>query len=159
MKNFDDFTNLYSLSKTLRFELKPEGKTEKTFKDWLEELKSMEPASGTDGNLFIKDKKIKEAYLAIKPIMDKLHEQFIEMSLISEEAKKIDFSEYFEVYNSAKEKSKKKRKDEENTDEDNKEQKKNITDIENALRKKIAETYEVSGNYYSKKNRRGNKKG
>ena len=27
MKNFNDFKNLYQLSKTLRFELKPEGKT------------------------------------------------------------------------------------------------------------------------------------
>lgn len=149
--NFKQFTNLYSLSKTLRFELKPVGRTRDTFKQWLEELKNTECVVDNDSNLFVKDKKIKEAYLALKPIMDKLHEQFIDISLTSEEAKKIDFSEYFEVFNSAKEKSKKKRKDEENTDEDNKEQKKNITDIENDLRKKIAETYEVSGNYYSKK--------
>ena len=144
--NFKQFTNLYSLSKTLRFELKPVGRTRDTFKQWLEELKNTECVVDNDSNLFVKDKKIKEAYLALKPIMDKLHEQFIDISLTSEEAKKIDFSEYFEVFNSAKEKSKKKRKDEENTDEDNKEQKKNITDIENDLRKKIAETYEVSGN-------------
>ena len=94
MKTYSDFTNLYSVSKTLRFELKPIGKTKETFKQWLQEMNS----TNEEGNLFAKDKKIKDAYLAIKPIMDSLHEQFIEMSLISDEAKKIDFSEYFEAY-------------------------------------------------------------
>ena len=93
MNNSDNFTNLYSLSKTLRFELKPIGKTSETFKQWLEELKNTELVVDNDGNLFVKDKKIKDAYLVIKPIMDKLHEQFIEISLLSEEAKEIDFSD------------------------------------------------------------------
>lgn len=92
------FTNLYQVSKTLRFELKPVGKTAETFKQWLKELKNVELVVDNDGNLFAKDKNIKEAYLAIKPIMDRLHEQFIEMSLLSEEAKQIDFSDYFEAY-------------------------------------------------------------
>lgn len=94
----EQFTNLYSLSKTLRFELQPVGKTAATFKQWLEELKNVELVVDNDGNLFAKDKNIKEAYLAIKPIMDRLHEQCIEMSLLSEEAKQIDFSDYFEAY-------------------------------------------------------------
>jgi len=93
-----EFTNLYQLSKTLRFELKPIGKTTKTFQRWLEEMNKAELVGDNDGNLFLKDKKIKNAYLAIKPIMDKLHEQLIEMSLLSEEAKQIDFSVYFEAY-------------------------------------------------------------
>lgn len=90
-------TNLYQLSKTLRFELKPVGKTAETFKQWLGEMETNELAYN-DSNLLIKDKKIKDAYLTIKPIMDKLHERFIEMSLLSDEAKQIDFSEYFEAY-------------------------------------------------------------
>ena len=70
------FTNLYQLSKTLKFELKPVGKTADTFKQWLEEMEKEEHVVDNDGNLFLKDKDIKNAYLAIKPIMDNLHEQF-----------------------------------------------------------------------------------
>lgn len=123
MKTFNDLTGLYSLSKTLRFELKPVGKTEETFKQWLEEMPNNEIVVDNDGNLFQKDKNIKDAYLAIKPIMDRLHEQFIEMSLLSEKAKQIDFSEYFIKF-----------KD------------KNISsDLEKKLRREIGDTYQVAG--------------
>lgn len=123
MKTLNEFTGLYSLSKTLRFELKPVGKTEETFKQWLEEMQSNEIVVDNDGNLFLKDKKIKDAYLAIKPIMDKLHEQFIEMSLLSEKAKHIDFSEYFTKFRD-----------------------KNVSsDLEKNLRSKIGDTYQVAG--------------
>ena len=94
----EQFTNLFQLSKTLKFELKPIGKTEETFKQWLEEIQKSELDVYNDSNLFLKDKKIKDAYLAIKPIMDKLHEQFIEESLTSDLAKNIDFSEYYEAF-------------------------------------------------------------
>lgn len=130
MKKFDELTGLYSLSKTLRFELKPVGKTEETFKQWLEEMQSNELVVDCDSNLFLKDKKIKDAYLAIKPIMDNLHEQFIEMSLLSEEAKQIDFSEYFAKF---RDKSKG-----------------DLSDLEKKLRSKIGSTYQVSGDYISK---------
>lgn len=121
------FTNLYQISKTLRFELKPVGKTKETFKQWFEELKNAELIVDNDGNLFLKDKNIKEAYLTIKPIMDRLHEQFIEMSLLSEEAKQIDFSEYFEKY-----------------------QAKSVSEkLEKGLREKIGNTYNVAGRYLS----------
>lgn len=123
MKTFNDLTGLYSLSKTLRFELKPVGKTEETFKRWLEEMQNNEKVIDNDSNLFLKDKNIKDAYLAIKPIMDRLHEQFIEMSLLSEKAKQIDFSEYFIKF-----------KD------------KNISsDLEKKLRREIGDTYQVAG--------------
>lgn len=124
MKTYSDFTNLYSVSKTLRFELKPIGKTKETFKQWLQEMNS----TNEEGNLFAKDKKIKDAYLAIKPIMDSLHEQFIEMSLISDEAKKIDFSEYFEAYKNRAVKD----------------------EMEKELRKEFAKTFQVAGEYYIK---------
>ncbi len=123
MKTFNDLTGLYSLSKTLRFELKPVGKTEETFKQWLEEMPNNEKVIDNDSNLFLKDKKIKDAYLAIKPIMDRLHEQFIEMSLLSEKAKQIDFSEYFVRFID-----------------------KNISsDLEKKLRREIGDTYQVAG--------------
>lgn len=93
-EQYSDFTNLYQLSKTLRFELKPVGKTAETFKQWLSEMNN----SDKEENLFAKDKKIKNAYMVIKPIIDKLHERFIEKSLTSKEAKEIDFSPYFEAY-------------------------------------------------------------
>ena len=120
------FTNLYQLSKTLRFELKPEGKTEETFKEWLTKSEQADSDTEEFDNLILKDKRIKEAYLAIKPIMDKLHEDFIERSLSSEMAQNIDFSDY---YNSFKEKS-------------------ISAELEKKLRSKIGETYNVAGNYY-----------
>lgn len=89
-KPFDQFTNLYSLSKTLRFELKPIGKTLDTMRENLR----------YDGSLqtFFADKEIEDAYQTLKPIFDKIHEQFITESLESETAQKIDFSEYLEKY-------------------------------------------------------------
>ena len=127
MNTLHQFTNLYQVSKTLRFELRPEGKTAKTFGQWLEELNNTEQEADKDNNLFAKDQKIKDAYLAIKPIMDKLHEQFIEMSLLSEEAKNIDFSDYYEAY-----------------------QTKNVSEkLEKELREKIGNTYKVAGEYFS----------
>ena len=124
MTNFSDFTGLFSLSKTLRFELEPFGKTQETFEQWLKEMNS----TNEEGNLFAKDKKIKDAYLVIKPIMDSLHEQFIELSLTSEESRKIDFSQYFEAH-----------------------QKKDAEKFEKELRGKIGETYQVAGKHFSKK--------
>lgn len=128
MNDLNQFTGLYSLSKTLRFELQPIGKTRETFKQWLDELKNTELVVDDGGNLFLKDKQIKDAYLAIKPIMDRLHEQFIEMSLLSEEAKTIDFSDYYSAF---------------------KERGKGITDIEKRLRENIGATYNVAGNFFS----------
>ena len=127
MNDLKQFTGLYSLSKTLRFELQPIGKTKETFKRWLEELGNAEHVVDNDSNLFLEDKKIKEAYMTIKPIMDKLHEQFIEMSLLSEEAKNIDFSNYYEAYKIN-----------------------NVSDkLERGLREKLGNTYNVAGNYFS----------
>ena len=128
MNDLKQFTGLYSLSKTLRFELKPVGKTKETFKRWLDELKNTELVVDDGGNLFLKDKQIKDAYLAIKPIMDKLHEQFIEMSLLSKEARNIDFSDYYTAF---------------------KDRSKGLNDIEKKLRENIGATYNVAGNYFS----------
>jgi|BioPla2DNA2_1021312.scaffolds.fasta_scaffold01579_15 hypothetical protein len=64
---FSDFTNLYPLSKTLRFELKPVWKTNELL-EW--------------ENPFPKDKKINEIYQnIIKPCLNDLHSQLIEESL------------------------------------------------------------------------------
>ena len=82
--NFYQFTNRYSLSKTLRFELKPIGKTRENIK-----------AANPD---FIHDQNIENAYQMLKPVFDILHEEFISRSLENSEAKKISFTDYFSVY-------------------------------------------------------------
>jgi len=119
------FTNLYQVSKTLRFELQPIGKTKETFKGWLEKIDTAIP-DVDDENLFLRDKKIKEAYLAIKPIMDSIHEEFIEKSLSSKEAKNIDFSDYYSLFK----------------------EKKVSSEFEKRLRKKISDTYSIAGDYF-----------
>lgn len=65
-QSFSAFTNQYSLSKTLRFELKPIGETQKM----LEEAK-----------VFEKDETIQKKYEATKPFFDKLHREFAEEAL------------------------------------------------------------------------------
>ncbi len=66
MSLFTSFTNLYSLSKTLRFELKPTENTKKL----IEQERNIE-----------KDKKIDEDYKKIKVYLDKLHRKFVDESL------------------------------------------------------------------------------
>lgn len=63
---FDSFTNLYSLSKTLRFELKPIGKT----KDLIIKNK-----------IFEKDEKIAKSCKDAKQYFNQLHREFIDVSL------------------------------------------------------------------------------
>lgn len=123
----EQFTNLYQLSKTLKFKLEPEGNTKTTFEKWVNEMNS----TSEDSNLFAKDKKIRDAYLVIKPIMDKLHEQFIEKSLTSDEAKQIDFSDYLAIYRAPDKDFPK--------------------DFEKKLREKIGQTYNVGGVFFSTK--------
>ena len=73
---FDNFTSKYSLSKTLRFELKPVGKT----KELLEKNK-----------VFKKDQTIDDSYNQAKPYFDKLHQDFINDALAPEKVNNIDF--------------------------------------------------------------------
>lgn len=91
----EKFTNLYALSKTLRFELKPIGKT----------LENMHKNLGFDKNLqtFLKDQKIEDAYQTLKPVLDLLHEEFINESLESDVVKEINFSDYLKKYRNKKE--------------------------------------------------------
>jgi CRISPR-associated protein Cpf1 len=58
---FDEFTNLYSLSKTLKFELRPVGNTAQML---------------IDNKIFETDEKRKRQYVTIKPYFDKLHREF-----------------------------------------------------------------------------------
>lgn len=65
-KLFDEFTNLYEVQKTLRFELKPVGNTQKIL---------------DEADVFGKDKIIKEKYQKTKPFIDRLHREFVDASL------------------------------------------------------------------------------
>ena len=63
---FNAFTHRYSLSKTLRFELKPVGHTQ-AFLD--------------NAKVFVKDKIVQQNYELIKPFFDELHRIFVKESL------------------------------------------------------------------------------
>ncbi|PJA09799.1 MAG: hypothetical protein COX70_00780, partial [Flavobacteriales bacterium CG_4_10_14_0_2_um_filter_32_8] len=65
-ETFQKFTKLYQLSKTLRFELKPQGKT-------LENI--------VNNKLLEKDKKRAEGYKILKKVIDEFHKYFINESL------------------------------------------------------------------------------
>lgn len=78
--SFQKFTNLYELSKTLRFELKPEGVTLDTLK--------------LDG-VIQEDREIEDGYNEIKKLLDDLHILFVEKSLAN-----VDLSLLEEFYNS-----------------------------------------------------------
>ncbi|MDO4789775.1 MAG: type V CRISPR-associated protein Cas12a/Cpf1 [Porphyromonas sp.] len=66
MKYFNEFTNLYPISRTLRFELKPIGKT-------LENIQNAE--------ILELDEKRAESYKKVKKIIDRYHKHFIDSSL------------------------------------------------------------------------------
>lgn len=86
--SFKDFTNLYSLSKTLRFELKPLPSTREFLKmDELEKEK-----------LFPKDREKAENYQKLKYYLDLLHREFINGALakFKEEGESINFKEFFD---------------------------------------------------------------
>ncbi len=92
---FDQFTNQYSLSKTLRFELKPIEKTLENMREHLQYDKKLQT--------FFKDQNIEDAYQTMKPLFDKIHEEFITDSLTGEKARQINFSSYLNDYRSEKE--------------------------------------------------------
>lgn len=114
MKAFENFTGLYPLSKTLRFELKPIGKT-------LEYIEK--------NGLLERDKHRADSYEKVKKIIDNYHKQFIENSLrdfelkYDSEGKKDSLVEYFYYY-------KLKNRDDR--------QKKDFEEIQKNLRKQIA---------------------
>ena len=80
MKNFQDFTNLYELSKTLRFELKPIWGTKELIKE---------------KNILKLDRKKRENYEKVRPYFNKLHQEFINFALKNPN---FDFSGYEEKY-------------------------------------------------------------
>ena len=114
---FKQFTRVYPLSKTLRFELKPIGKT-------LEYI--------TSSGLLEQDQHRAESYVQVKKIIDNYHKYFIESVLddftlvFRSEGKKNSLEEFYTCYMC---------KSKEET------QKKLFEDIQDKLRKQIADTF------------------
>lgn len=90
---FSNFTNLYSISKTLRFELVPTKTTE---------------ANIENQNIFAKDKTRKANYKVMKALFDFLHRDFIAQSLTNVE---IDFEDFYTLYSQTFLKTREKRKE------------------------------------------------
>ena len=87
----NSFTNLYPVSKTLRFELKPIGKT----KEWIEK-----------NGLLEQDAQRAESYKIVKRVIDYYHKHFIEEGLRGlQNADRDDFASLLRDYLSLKDKS------------------------------------------------------
>ncbi len=125
---FDQFTRKYALSKTLRFELRPVGKTR-------ENIEKANPN-------FIRDKEIEDAYQILKPVFDKLHEEFITESLESDEAKHLSFEDYFSVYKNLRN---------EQDREEKKKIEKSLETKEKNLRAAFSDIYKAEGEKFKSK--------
>ncbi len=125
MTHFAQFTQKYALSKTLRFELKPVGKTQSML---------------DDNKVFLIDENIKAKYIQTKPFFDKLHRDFIKESF--EDIKISGLSGFYEDW-------KKYRQDKKGTEKDYKKSAENlrreIVSFLDAKWKHWADTYKSSG--------------
>ena len=65
MKNLEQFTGLYPVSKTLRFELQPIGKTKENIEK---------------NGILKRDEKRAQDYLVVKGFIDEYHKKFIKAS-------------------------------------------------------------------------------
>ena len=74
---WNKFTNQYSLSKTLRFELKPIGKT----KDLVRKIKKEQDLSSPLAPLILQDEERTTTYKKVKRLIDKLHCDFLDFAL------------------------------------------------------------------------------
>ena len=80
-KYFEEFTGLYPVSKTLRFELVPQGKT-------LEKI--------NEYGLIEEDEKRSESYKKMKHIVDEYHKDYIQRTLSGAEVKNLE--SYYDIY-------------------------------------------------------------
>lgn len=146
---FDSFTNKYALSKTLRFELRPVGKTlenMQAYLDYDEDLKT-----------FLKDQRIEDAYQTLKSALDALHEAFITDSLeTSENINDILFSNYVELkIKFFKEIADLKKRGEYTTDSPEVKRIENeIAEMEKTFRVEIGKAFLITGEKWKEKHRK-----
>jgi len=126
-KNFSEFTNLYELSKTLRFELKPVGNTQKML---------------DENQVFQIDELKQKKYTEIKPYFDRFHREFVKESLNG--IKLNNFDEYFDIYKKLKKIRKDKTKKDIKKDLDKKLEKENIK-----LRKRVLDAFNERAKEYA----------
>ena len=97
---WDKFTNLYPLQKTLRFELRPVGKTEEHIK------KAGIIGVNAKGKLEGSDAKLAAEYKVMKKLLDELHRKFIAKSLAKDSVSKYfkakDFEELYSKFKEIK---------------------------------------------------------
>ncbi|MDR1477689.1 MAG: hypothetical protein LBJ00_01975, partial [Planctomycetaceae bacterium] len=108
MKNKNEFANQYQLQKTLRFELKPIGKTLEYLNAQIKKQdagqsencnKNEEQAWDFSAhNIMENDKHRAESYEKVKKIIDEFHKEFIEKSLQKCKIKNEDLKEYFNLF-------------------------------------------------------------
>lgn len=89
MKKLDQFTEQYPISKTLRFELRPIGRT-------LEHIDKK--------GLLKEDEERNESYKKMKKSIDEFHKFFIEKALKQVHLSKLN--DYYELYNSRQDEKK-----------------------------------------------------
>ena len=86
---WNEFTNQYSLSKTLRFELRPVGKTRENIKS----------KKNSDGLTLISEDEVRaKEYKNVKKIIDEYHKGFIEESLSQVKFEEKDLKDFYDVY-------------------------------------------------------------
>lgn len=123
MSNFNEFTHLYQLSKTLRFELKPIGETLKHF---------------NESGILDQDEHRAESYKKVKKLIDRYHKEFMEEALrdfvfqMDDEGKNNSLSEYFFLYSLGK------RTEAQDND---------FKDVKKNLREQIAKYFKASPKY------------
>lgn len=123
MNTYSDFTGLYPLQKTLRFELKPIGKTKENIER---------------NGILERDNQRAVGYKAIKKVIDEYHKAFIELMLnnfelnLKDNGKKDSLEEYYLLYHLPT--TDPKRKDD-------------MTKVQEALRKQISERFTKSEQY------------
>lgn len=117
MRKYSDFTGLYPLSKTLRFELIPVGKTKENIEK---------------NGILERDNKRAIGYKAIKNVIDEYHKAFIELMLdnfelnLTDNGKKDSLEEYYLLYHLSSTDPKKKV---------------DMPKVQEALRKQISERF------------------
>lgn len=82
----NEFIHLYPLSKTLRFELRPVGKTEEMFRK---------------SGILEQDNGRADSYKVVKKLIDRYHKDFIEKALQGFEFKEGSLEEYYKLYSTA----------------------------------------------------------
>lgn len=117
MSKYSDFTGLYPLSKTLRFELKPIGKTKENIEK---------------NGILERDNERAIAYKAVKKVIDEYHKYFIELKLANLVLKQNQLEEFYMLYHLPTSDQKRK------TD---------LPKIQESLRKQISERFTKSEQY------------